>query len=1186
MSPHQRQRLRHILALWVVLLCSTARGAIEFADDLDTNTAKWDRINSGGSATAGINTSTKRRGAAAYSVAETSATTGLMGQLATSLPPASPTVHVRLWMARTGTSNTSTGQRFNFLMVRTSAMTEATDLAAVGQQSSGFILAVRLGGRGVSTVTTHGDGILTIGNWHLYELRISGIGTASGERTLFFDGAQIATQSVDFSGVQPSEVAVGLTVVNGGDYSVAIDDVRISATAMASKLVIAPTSPGPFGVGPCVPANVQLVSSSGGAAAAPYAFGAVLADTGAAGSFFSNAACTTATSTAAFATGATTSSTVYFKATAAGDSTWSATYPDFISQDATVTFATVTHALAFTSSIPAQTTGGCAAITLERRDLLGNPANGAPTAVNLASTSAGASFYSTPDCSSTPIAGVTLPSGSPQATFYLRDTGTGSFTLTASAPNHSSATASYSVARANGAMCTTAADCNSGICAQSVCCDRACTGGACETCSAAEGASANGVCTFLPVTMLCRSGAGLCDPPEHCTGNSATCPADALADATVECRAATTVCDLPEKCTGLATTCPPDLFAPITTLCRTPAGPCDAEESCTGLSSVCPADGFTTGGVCRAVATVCDRAETCDGSGPGCPADVFATGGVCRAAVSVCDSPESCDGTGPGCPVDGFAPATQLCRATSGDCDAADHCTGATPICPADAKRPDQTLCTGGVCGEGLCRSLAPEIVREANLHAAVGRPYLYSSLAAVRAYGQAPMGFTLCDTPVAGMTLDVHSGALAWTPAAAGSMPVCVSATNALGVDTYRFAVQVLAQIDPPQARFTVAPGSGTAPLPVRFDASASSFASGTSASRHRWSFGDGAVLTAGVAATSTHDYPAPGGYTVRLEVTDLHGGVGEAIGHVAVLDSLGKRPPRAKIVSTSLTGAEELTVELSCDCQAGDEPLQSYRWSFGDGRTAAGPTARATFNPGRYQVRLLVIDGAGLSASDEVTVTVTRGGKVPPRCEARAEPPAGRVPFTSTLHGSYLAGDAEVTSAKWELAGRAASGLEQEHTFLDPGFYPVRFQVDDASGLSCRRELELIALRADGTAPERELHQTSISCRVRSQLFAPAQTAAPGVTWSLRQAPEGVSVDESSGQVSWLPSPAQGGTHLIVLRGLEPGGGEQTKSLEVEVECIDAAFATGCGCGSGVGALGLLGALVLLPLSRRRLG
>jgi para-nitrobenzyl esterase len=70
-----------------------------------------------------------------------------------------------------------------------------------------------------------------------------------------------------------------------------------------------------------------------------------------------------------------------------------------------------------------------------------------------------------------------------------------------------------------------------------------------------------------------------------------------------------------------------------------------------------------------------------------------------------------------------------------------------------------------------------------------------------------------------------------------------------------------------PPIASFSATPSSGLAPLTVELNAAASRDPDGQISS-YSWSFGDGTAGGSGVA--TTHDFAAPGQYTVVLTVTD----------------------------------------------------------------------------------------------------------------------------------------------------------------------------------------------------------------------------------------------------------------------------------------------------------------------------
>lgn len=84
----------------------------------------------------------------------------------------------------------------------------------------------------------------------------------------------------------------------------------------------------------------------------------------------------------------------------------------------------------------------------------------------------------------------------------------------------------------------------------------------------------------------------------------------------------------------------------------------------------------------------------------------------------------------------------------------------------------------------------------------------------------------------------------------------------------------------DPPVASFTAAPGEGSAPLSVTFDASGSYDPDGSITS-YQWSFGDGAT---GYGMFVSHVYATPGTYTAELTVRDMRRATGAAFVQIEV--------------------------------------------------------------------------------------------------------------------------------------------------------------------------------------------------------------------------------------------------------------------------------------------------------------
>jgi hypothetical protein len=86
------------------------------------------------------------------------------------------------------------------------------------------------------------------------------------------------------------------------------------------------------------------------------------------------------------------------------------------------------------------------------------------------------------------------------------------------------------VSAGTGQACSNDGQCSTGFCVDSRCCDSACGGNNrtdCQACRASLTGGADGTCTLIPATSICRNYADtFCDLRELCTGTSSECPAD------------------------------------------------------------------------------------------------------------------------------------------------------------------------------------------------------------------------------------------------------------------------------------------------------------------------------------------------------------------------------------------------------------------------------------------------------------------------------------------------------------------------------------------------------------------------------------------------------------------------------------------------------------------------------------
>jgi len=179
-----------------------------------------------------------------------------------------------------------------------------------------------------------------------------------------------------------------------------------------------------------------------------------------------------------------------------------------------------------------------------------------------------------------------------------------------------------------------------------------------------------------------------------------------------------------------------------------------------------------------------------------------------------------------------------------------------------------------------------------------------------------------------------------------------------------------------PPIVRFTASLLSGSSPLRVNFDASASYDPDGRIAS-YDWDFADGSTNT-GKTTSHTFTTATTQTYTVRLTVTDDGGAASVAYQSIEVLGSSvsGNNAPTARFTASPTYGNSPLTVQFNASSSTdADGSIALYSWDFGDNSTGSGKilshtfTAAATSN---FTVRLTVTDNQGATGSTTAVITV----------------------------------------------------------------------------------------------------------------------------------------------------------------------------------------------------------------------
>jgi PKD repeat protein len=161
-----------------------------------------------------------------------------------------------------------------------------------------------------------------------------------------------------------------------------------------------------------------------------------------------------------------------------------------------------------------------------------------------------------------------------------------------------------------------------------------------------------------------------------------------------------------------------------------------------------------------------------------------------------------------------------------------------------------------------------------------------------------------------------------------------------------------------------------------------------------------------------------------------------------------------------SSPTANQTVLFDASESQAPASNPIASYQWEFGNGRSASGRTATNQYDAaGTYVVRLTIMDGFGRTAERSQSVTVAAGANptaafVYSPTDVRANQ---QVFFNAT--SSTAAPGRRIVSHAWDMGdGSAQIGEQMTHTYTRAATFVVTLTVTDDAGRKATVSRDLV--------------------------------------------------------------------------------------------------------------------------------
>ncbi len=320
-----------------------------------------------------------------------------------------------------------------------------------------------------------------------------------------------------------------------------------------------------------------------------------------------------------------------------------------------------------------------------------------------------------------------------------------------------------------------------------------------------------------------------------------------------------------------------------------------------------------------------------------------------------------------------------------------------------------------------------------------------------------------------------------------------------------------------------------------------------------YNWSFDDGNYNN-GTNVNPSHSYTNSGTYIVTLKVMDT---IGQSDTDTCLIFVNNVAPIANAGGDKTGNEGQAITFDGSASWDTpSDNSTLTYIWYFGDGDSMAGRVVVHAYDDnGTFTATLAVTDDNGYVASDTIEVNVSNfAPSITPVADQTGQQ---GVSFNLKINASDVPADVLTFSdntTRFDI--NPVTGIIQfTPTNADVGNHSVKVTVTDDDGGTNSTTFKLAVLNTNDPPKLQSIPAQAATENVpfTLQVVASDPDAGDNLTYSLTAYPVGMSINPTTGLITWMPTNDAVGSHAVTIRVRDAVGLYDEKNFAITVANVN---------------------------------